>query len=206
MKLMYSPTSPFARRVRVAAAELGLGERLQLEVVHVAPGRENAHFAATVNPLRKIPALLLEDGATVLFDSTVICEYLDHLGGGRLIPAGAARWPVLTRQSLALGMTEALVLSRYENSLRPEGLRWSQWTQDQEDRFWRGLDWFERQAPTLLTGARALDLAQIALACCLGYADFRFGSFNWPVRAPGVAAWYRGFAARPSMAATVPPA
>ncbi|HEY8052317.1 MAG TPA: glutathione S-transferase family protein [Steroidobacteraceae bacterium] len=206
MKLMYSPTSPFVRRVRAVAFELGLADRISLEAVTVAPGRENEEFAATINPLRKIPALVLDDGA-VLIDSSVICAYLDSLaGGGRVIPITAPEeWQVLSQQAIADGMTDALVLARYEVALRPQPLRWPQWLEDQQSRFWTGLAWFERIAATALDSrGGACDVSQIALACCLGYADFRFEGFDWPARAPRVSAWYREFMQRPSMSNTAP--
>lgn len=205
MKLMYSQTSPYVRRVRAAAIELGLGERLQLEPIHVAPGRENAAYAERVNPLRKIPSLVLDDGATVLVDSAVICQYLDELaGGGALIPReGTERWRVLSQQAIAQGMTDALVLTRYETALRPEALRWSEWVSDQQDRFWSGVAWFERRADTALPSTR-IDISQLALACCLGYSEFRFAELDWSPRAPRVNAWYRRIAARPSLARTDP--
>jgi glutathione S-transferase len=113
MKLMYTPQSPFARKVRVAADELGLDGDIELIVQAVAPTKENPDYAAKVNPLRKIPALVLDDGR-VIYDSTVICEYFDDLaGGGQIIPApGPDRWDVLTTHALAQGMMEAAVLAR----------------------------------------------------------------------------------------------
>ena len=205
MKLMHSPTSPFVRRVRAVALELGLTDRISLESIQVAPGRENEEFAATVNPLRKIPALLLDDGG-VLVDSSVICAYLDsRAGGGRVIPTGPEKWQVLTQQEIAVGMTEALVLARYEVALRPQALRWPEWLTDQQDRFWSGLAWFERRAGAALEArSGAIDVSQIALACCLGYADFRFPELDWPARAPRLNAWYRVFKQRPSMSTTGP--
>lgn len=205
MKLMYSPTSPFVRRVRAVALELGLADRISLETVQVAPGRENEEFAANVNPLRKIPALILDDG-NVLIDSSVICAWLDRLaGGGRVIPTGPEKWQVLSQQEIAVGMTEALVLARYEVALRPQALRWPEWLKDQEDRFWSGLAWFERRADAALESRGGVtDVSQIALACCLSYADFRFPEFGWPPHAPRVSAWYREFMQRPSMSSTAP--
>jgi glutathione S-transferase len=132
MKLLYAPQSPFARKVRAAAIELGLGDRLQLQYAEVVPGKENASFAESINPLRKVPALILDDGATVIVDSTVICEFLDDLaGGGALIPSGQDRWRVLSRHAVAQGMCEAAILIRYETWLRPEALRWAGWIDDQ---------------------------------------------------------------------------
>lgn len=205
MKLMYSQTSPFVRRVRAAASELGLTDRLELEPIQVAPVRENTAYAERINPLRKIPALILEDGETVLVDSTVICQYLDELAGGdRLIPRdGIERWQVLSQQAIAQGMTDALVLARYETALRPQPLRWAEWVVDQQDRFWSGVAWFERHATTALPAAR-IDISQLALACCLGYAEFRFAELDWPARAPQVNDWYRRIAERPSLRRTDP--
>ncbi|HUA88242.1 MAG TPA: glutathione S-transferase family protein [Steroidobacteraceae bacterium] len=206
MKLMFSPTSPFVRRVRAAAIELGLAERITLEAIQVAPVRQNDAYAAGINPLRKVPALVLDDGRTTLVDSSVICLYLDELAGGnRLLPRpGAERWDVLTRQAVALGMTDALVLSRYETSLRPQALRWPEWAHDQEDRFWSGLGWFEERLAGPAAADGTPDLAQLALACCLGYADFRFPAFNWRERAPLAAAHYARLLRRPSLASTGP--
>lgn len=108
MKLHHAAPSPFARKVRVAVQELGLAERIEPAETHVAPGRPNAAYAAEVNPLRKIPALVLADGTT-LVDSTLICRYLDDLAdGATLIPsAGERRWHVLNAHAVANGMTEA---------------------------------------------------------------------------------------------------
>jgi glutathione S-transferase len=207
MKLMYSPASPFVRRVRAAAIELGLADRLQLEPIQVAPGRANDAYAEQVNPLRKIPALVLDDGVTVLVDSTVICQFLDDLaGGGLLIPkAGLPKCCILSQQAIAQGMAEAMVLVRYETTLRPGPLQWPDWITDQQDRFWSGLAWFEQRAEQALSslGARP-DLSQLALACSLGYVDFRFPELNWPTRAPRVSAWYQKIVTRPSLATTDP--
>src|SRR5215813_2737085 len=109
MKLYYAPQSPFARKVRAAAIELGLARSIELEYVEVVPGRPDTGFAQSRNPLRKIPAFVTDAGET-LYDSTVICEYLDALvGGGVLIPREASRrWRVLTNHALAQGMCESV--------------------------------------------------------------------------------------------------
>jgi glutathione S-transferase len=119
MKLHYAPQSPFARKVRAAAIELGLGGRIDLEHTEDVPGRPNRAYGQSHNPLRKIPALVTDDGPTI-YDSTVICEYLDDLaGGGIIIPRQAARrWRVLTNHSLAQGLCDSVILIRYETSLR----------------------------------------------------------------------------------------
>lgn len=207
MRLMYAPQSPFARKVRAAAIELGFADQIDLEYAEVVPGRKNSTFADSVNPLRKVPALILDDGETILVDSTVICEYLDALaGGGRIIPSsGPDRWRVLSQHAVAQGMCEAVILIRYETWLRPEPMRWSDWLDDQWDKLWSGLAWFESRTETALgSSARPLDVSQLALACCLGYVDFRYPEKNWPTRFPRIAAWYRGIASRPSLAETSP--
>jgi glutathione S-transferase len=205
MKLMYSPASPFVRKVRACAIELGLDDKITLEYTKTGPTNKNAVYADTVNPLRKIPSLVLEDGKTALFDSVVICEYLDALAGGnRIIPkAGDDRWRVLTQHAVAQGMCEALLLARYETTLRTEAKQWPSWVDDQLDRFWTGLDWFEGRAASALS-SRMVDLSQVTLACCVGYLEFRFPEAKWAPRAPQIAAWYKQMLTRPSLAKTMP--
>jgi glutathione S-transferase len=205
MKLMYAPQSQFSRKVRAAAIELGLVDRTELEYVEVVPSRKNAEYGKSINPLRKVPALILDDGKTVLIDSTVICEFLDSLaGGGRLIPAsGPDRWRVLSQHAVAQGMCEAAILVRYELSIRPQTMRWPDWLDDQWDKIWSGLEWFESCAGRVLQSI-AIDLSQLTLASCLGYVDFRYPETNWAVRFPRVAAWYDGALSRPSLANTMP--
>ncbi len=206
MELMYSPPSPFARKVRVAAIELGLAAAIEPVVQAVAPGRENADYAAEVNPLRKIPALRLEDGR-ILHDSTVICEYLDDLAGARdgaarIIPApGPDRWDVLTAHALAQGMTEAAVLMRYETWLRPAESRWPAYVADQADRIVAGAAWFERNPKTL---EGPVNIAHIALACVLGYVDFRFPDLDWRSGNSRLGNWFSWVGRRDSMKRTEP--
>ncbi len=202
MKLFYSPASPFARKVRATAIELGLADRLELEITDVAPGRPNRPFADTYNPLRKIPALLTDEG-TALFDSTVICEYLDSLaGGGRLIPREPPhRWRVLTHHALAQGMCEAAILLRYETFLRPEERRWPVWIEDQWDRVESGLRWFSQNAAEL---SDPVNVAHIALGCLLGYVDFRMPERGWRTRFPILRDWFERLERRPSFQQTRP--
>lgn len=200
MKLLYSPISPFARKVRVAAAELGLSGRLTLEQALVSPTKPNRAYGNTVSPLRKIPALITDDGHAI-YDSLVICDYLDALaGGGRLIPThGQARWQALTNHALADGMCQAAVLIRYEKALRPEQYRWTDWIDDQWDRVLSGLSWFE-QRPDAVAGP--LDLSRITLGCLLGYLDIRFDEENWRKGHPALAAWFADTSKRPSFVST----
>lgn len=202
MKLYFGPSSPFVRKVRIAAIELGLDKEIELIPTAVVPGKPNTDYAREANPLRRIPALSIEDGE-VLYDSTVICEYLDaRAGGGRLIPQDPARrWRVLTNHALAQGMCEAAVLLRYETWLRPEAQRWSVWIDDQWDKIDSGLEWFENHDEALQEPA---DLAQITLGALLGYLDFRSPDKDWRQATPKLAAWYATLRERPSLRETEP--
>jgi glutathione S-transferase len=200
MKLRHAAASPFVRKVMVVAHELGLAGRIELLPTGVSPVQANAALAAE-NPLMKVPSLVTDDGQ-VLFDSPVICEYLDSLaGGGRFFPAsGPARWTALCRQALGDGILDALILCRYETT-RPEDRRWSGWTDSQMTKAHQGLAAVERED---LSGPRTI--GQVTFGCMLGYLDFRFPDDGWRARHPKLAAWYREVEQLPSMQATKPPA
>jgi glutathione S-transferase len=202
MKLYYSATSPFVRKCLVSAHELGL--RARIELVAAAPHPVNRDRALIAyNPLGKVPTLVTDDGA-VLYDSRVICEYLNALGDGHLMPEKAAqRWRVSCDAALADGITEAAVLVRYETFARPESLRWKDWIDGQLDKVSCGLAEIEQRAGSL---NQHIDLGTIALGCALGYLDFRFAALGWKNSHPKTAAWFARFAARESMLATAPPA
>ena len=141
-----------------------------------------------------------------LYDSRVICEYLDQLREApRLFPEpGADRWDVLRLQALGDGMMDAALLVRYETFLRPEALRWSAWIDGQLDKVHRGLDRIEAvDAPGF--GGR-VDIGTITIACILGYLDFRFATMGWRETRPALAEWFETFAERPSMRSTRPDA
>jgi glutathione S-transferase len=149
-----------------------------------------------------VPTFFTDDG-TVLYDSRVIVEYLDVLGSGKLIPRdGAMRWNVLTEHSLADGILNAALLVRYETALRPENLRWSEWTAGQLDKITCGLADLEARAGRF--GDR-IDLGTIGFGCALGYLDFRFPTLGWRDTRPNATAWFQRFGDRASMAATKPP-
>jgi glutathione S-transferase len=203
MKLTFAPTSPYVRKVRIAAIELGLIDRIEMVPTTVQPTKNNEEYQRDISPLRKIPALITDSG-TAIVDSYVIVEYLDELaGGGKLIPAsGDAKWRVKTEHAITQGMLEAMLLCRYETFLRPEDKRWTNWVDDQWDRAWQGFAMFERWADAL---SRPLDVTQIALVCVLGYADFRFADCGWRKAYPKLAAFYETMMKRPSVRDTVPP-
>jgi len=202
MKIFYAAASPFVRKCLVAAHELGLRERLELLPAAAHPVNRDRTIIAH-NPLGKVPTLITDDGA-VLYDSRVIFEYLNVLGSGRLIPhEGPARWAALVLQSLADGIMDAAVLARYETAVRPENLRWNDWTAGQLDKVTCGLAEIERHAAGF--GDR-VDVGTIAVGCALGYLDFRFASLAWREKHGNTSAWFERFGARDSMVATRPPA
>ncbi len=195
MKLYFSQTSPFVRKVVIAAQEKGLAG----EVAFVEAADMDG--LAGDNPLEKVPALVTDDGQA-LYDSMVICDYLDSRGSGpELIPADpAARSTVLCRHALADGIMEA-GLARVMEGRRPEDKQWSDWSERQEGKITRALDRLESEAAGL---GDTVDLSTIAVGAALGYVDFRLGHLNWRDGRPALAAWYEAFAKRPSMAGTVP--
>ena len=201
MKLFYAATSPFVRKCLVTAHELGLRDRLELLPAAAHPVNRDRALVAH-NPLGKIPTLITEDG-TVLYDSRVICEYLNTLGDGDLIPLqGPERWAVLVDQALADGILDAAVLTRYETAARPENLRWNDWVVGQLDKVTCGLAELERRARALVD---RVDAGTIAVGCALGYLDFRFASLAWREKCPETAVWFEQFGKRDSMVATQPP-
>ena len=199
MKLRHAAASPFVRKVMVVAHEQGLLGRIELVPTNVSPVQANASLAAE-NPLMKVPSLLTDDGQ-VLFDSPVICEYLDGLAPGRkLFPvAGPARWTALRQQALGDGILDALILCRYETT-RPEDRRWSGWTDSQMQKAHQGIAAVERED---LSGPRTI--GHVTIGCMLGYLDFRFPDDGWRQRHPRLAGWYREVEQLPSMQATQPP-
>jgi glutathione S-transferase len=202
MKLIFSQSSPFVRKVRISAIELGLIDKIEFMPTVVAPGQANDEYSR-ITPLKKLPALILDNGDVVL-DSYVIVEYLDELaGGGKLIPAsGPARWKVKSDHSLLQGMLDSMLLCRYEKAVRPQGLQWQAWSDDHWNRAWQGMARFDKQADVL---SRPLDIVQIGLVCVLGYADFRFADCGWRKAYPNLDAFHEKMLTRPSVKISLPP-
>lgn len=199
MKLYHSPLSPYVRKVMVVAHETGLLDEIEIAYGSGTPMEPNDE-TVVVNPLGKIPALVTEDGIA-LFDSRVICRYLDTLGGAGLYPKGESEFPVLQREALAEGMIDAALLVSYEGRLRPENMRFQPWVDGQKGKIMRGAEAFERHIDAL---AGHLTADKIALGCALGYVDFRIADLKWRDECPALAAWYKDFSSRHSMKATVP--
>ena len=202
MKLTFSPASPFARKVRIAAIELGLIDKIELVPASVAPGTANEDYSK-ITPLKKLPVLILDNGDVIL-DSYVIVEYLNETAGGALIPAyGRKRWQVKTDHSLIQGMLDSMLLCRYEGMVRPQEMRWKAWSDDHWNRAWTGMARFENKPDVL---SRPFDIVQIGLVCVLGYADFRFADCGWRKAYPKLDAFYQKMLERPSVNISAPPA
>lgn len=201
MQLYYAPPSPFVRKVRVAAYELGLHDKIELVRVDTTPVKTDPKIAAA-NPLNKVPALVTDDGQS-LYDSAVICEYLDSLIPDiTLIPAsGPERWRVKRQEALVDGLLDAAVLTRYELALRPEEKQWNEWIEGQMKKVAGAVKLLEEEADTF-TGD--VDMASIATGCALGYLEFRFPDVDWEEDHPKLAAWYDEWDERPSMRETDP--
>ena len=199
MKLFWSSRSPFVRFVMVVAHEKGLADRISHERVVVAAASPNADVMAH-NPLNKLPTLVLDDGSA-LYDSRVICEYLDATGSGaQLVPSdGAARWQTLRRTALGVGLLDLLV------GWLPER-RKSADAQDPDlnaalaAKFAKTLEELEGEAGALAVAP--FDLGQAAIGSALDYADFRYDDLNWRASHPTLSTWYAGVHQRPSFQAT----
>ena len=201
MKLTFSPASPFARKVRIAAIELGLIDKIELVPETVTPGQANEEYAK-ITPLKKLPVLITNEGDVIL-DSYVIVEYLDEIGAGALIPGyGRKRWQVKTDHSLLDGMLDSMLLCRYEKITRPKGLQWQAWSDDHWNRAWTGMARFESR-DDMLNGP--LDIVQIGLVCVLGYADFRFADCGWRKAYPKLDKFHQKMLERPSVKISLPP-
>lgn len=201
MKLYLSLTSPYARKVRMAAHELGLAD-LVSEVI-VDPWNAQSDFLG-VNPLCKVPTLVTEKGET-LPDSKLIVEYLLTRGRGlAALPRGAQRWALLRRQQLAEGILDAAVAMRLEQAMRPQEFRFQGWLDRQTAAINRSLDALELEAGELLHEG-PIRTVEIAVGAALGYLDFRHGPLEWRQNRPRLASWYFSFAQRPCMQATQPP-
>lgn len=200
MQIKVNAASPFARKVRIVVREAGLADQVREIETAVSPVAPNADLAGA-NPLVKIPTLLLDDGRT-LYDSRVICEYLDSLAGHRLFPqSGMARWQSLCMQSLCDGILDAAVLTRYELAIRPQALRWQDWVDGQRAKINGGLAALEKAEPNF---GGNFGIGEIGAACVLGYLDFRFPDIEWRATHPRLKAWFATVSTRDSVRETAP--
>jgi len=196
VKLYWSSRSPFVRKVMVFAHECGLASQLKLERTLVAMNNPNRGLLKT-NPTGKIPTLELDDGRA-LYDSTVICEYLDSVQQGtRLFPAaGEARWTALRRHALGNNLTDNLMLWRNE-LLRPSAQQSPETLAAFELKVRNALDALESEAAALAQDP--LSIGHIAIAVALSYIDFRFAALGWREGHGRLTQWYEAYAQRPAM-------
>ena len=200
MQLRHSPTSPFVRKVMICAHVKGLADSLTL----VATDSTDPDGPLNdVNPLGKVPALTLDNGQTI-FDSLVICDYLDHQAAApRLFVEGEGRWQDLTLGALADGIMEAMILTVYERRLRPEDKLFQGWIDRQTGKVERAVAQAAKDLPALTATPT---YGQITMACALGYLDLRAGG-AWRESSPSLVPWLDAFAAAvPSFETTKPPA
>lgn len=195
IKLIGSLTSPYVRKVRVCANELGV--ELTFDVAN--PWQDEP-TVVKANPLTKVPALILDNDET-LYDSRVICEFLDGLSDkASLFSKGEDRWLLLTGQSLADGILDAAVL-RFVEDKRPQELASTEWKTRQKEKIDRALDHIETIAKSW---DQNVNIQTLSTAVALSYLDFRFDADRWRQNRPKLSAWHEIFAERQAMRDTVP--
>ncbi len=199
LKLIVSPASPYVRKVRVLIREAGCEDDVE-EVRVSTTALATDPSILPHNPTGRIPVLIRNDGPAVM-DSRVICRFLDTRFQAGLYPE-ARLWEVLTLEALADGILDSALLMAYEVRLRPEDKRFPEWIEAQWGKVTRALDSVEDRWTSHL--AAPLDMGQIALACALGYLDFRHDGRNWRGGRPNLMAWEARMAVRPSLTATAP--
>ncbi len=197
MKLLFSPFSPYVRKCLITGYEVGLNDRIELLQSAANPVNRDPNIIPS-NPLGKVPTFFTDSGQA-LYDSRVICEYLNDLGKGALFPNAPTRWSALTLQSLADGVLDAALLTRYESVMRPEPFQWAEWANAQYNKVETSLDHLNDNPSLLESGVH---IGTIAIGCSLWYLDLRFAERNWRERAPRVADWYARFSQRDSMRMT----
>ena len=202
LQLHDNPFSPFCRKVQVLLHESGQKDDVEiLYAVGTALAPEKMPTAH--NPLGKIPTLVRDDGPAI-YDSRVICQYLNDRFQGGLYPQDTRKWETLTLEATADGIMDSAVSMAYEVRLRPQAQQSQDWIEAQWAKVSRAIGSLNERWISHLSGP--LDMGQIGIACALGYVDFRHGARNWRDGNDALAKWYAEFDSRPSMQATRPPA
>jgi glutathione S-transferase len=198
MKLYARPASPFARKVRILARETGLIN--QIEEVMLASPEDLFTMMPQFNPLGKIPVLILDD-SSILYDSKVICEYLDSLHSGRkFFPNDPeTRWKTLMLQGLADGLADCVVIASMNKFMRPDEYVYEPAVTFQLDKISRGLAVVNDKIGDLTD---LITIGPVSVACAISYLDFRFTDFGWRDNNPELKVWYENFCQKPSMEAT----
>lgn len=196
MKIAYSPASPYVRKAMACAIARGIADKIEIWKIGTTDP-----LLKTVNPLSKIPTLMTDDGVA-LYDSPVICEYLDSIGDApKLFPApGPARWTALQLQALADGIMDASQPRRREIAL-PQDEGRTTWIAMQRGKVDASIATLEAVAERLRD---LTTIGEITVGCALGYLDFRFAHEPWRPAAPKLAAWFAKVSALPPLAQTMP--
>ena len=201
MRLYSAETSPYARKVRILLHETGQLGDFEVVAAYGTP-LDPQTMPVAQNPLGKLPALERDDGPAI-YDSRVICRYLDARAGGKLYPQGNRLWETLTLEATADGIMDAAILMVYEARVRPEAKRFPEWVDGQWEKIARSVAAVNGRWISHLNGP--LDMGQVAMACALGYVDFRHPDRVWRKGNEGLSDWFKSFSTRESFAATVPP-
>ena len=202
MKLAYSPTSPYVRKVMVLLHETGQLDDVTLMPVATTPLAVDETLLPS-NPLGKVPALERPEGPA-LYDSRVICAYLNDRAKGTLYGKDARHWEILTLEATADGILDAALAMTYEARMRPADKQMPEWVDGQWNKIARACSALNTRWMSHLSGP--LDMGQVSVACALAYVDFRHDARGWRKGNDALAAWYEAFDSRPSMHATRPPA
>ena len=198
MKLFFSPTSPYVRKCMVTAHEVGMADAITLLPGSAHPVNRDPTIVSN-NPLGKVPTLITDTGEAI-YDSRVICEYINALGHGHLLaPEGALRWEALTLQSLGDGILDAALLVRYENIVRPEGLRWTDWVAGKLDAIHTSLAYLNEHPEVF---KHDFHLGLLTVGCALWYLDLRYPELDWRKHYPALASAAAVVMQRPSMTQT----
>lgn len=195
MKLYFSPFSPYVRKCLVVGYEVGLDDQIELLDSNAHPVNRDQEIVKS-NPLGKVPTFFDKQGKP-LFDSRVICEYLNHEAKTDIFPADAdKRWVALVLHALADGLLDSALLARYETVARPEEYYWGDWEAAQMEKINSCIEYVEEGKLELSQHA---DIGTLSFGCALWYLDLRFADFDWRAVYPKVASWYEEFSQRPSM-------
>ncbi len=200
MRLFYAPTSPYVRKVMVALIETGQRDDVELVPVAISPTKPGDQVP-DANPLGKIPCLIRDNGKPI-YDSRVICRYLDTLHNGEKLYPEATLWDTLTLESLSDGINDAAVSMAYERLLRPEEIQFQDWIEAQWVKINRALDSLENSWMAHLKGVP--DMACHAVCASLGYLDLRHSDRGWRDTHPELAIWEAAYVQRPAMQSTIP--
>ena len=201
LKLFYSDRSPYVRKVMVTLHEVNLFENVEIVSVRTNP-LGVVEDLVDVSPLGKIPTLVLPDGATI-FDSRVICSYLNSIGKSDLYLAKEnLKWSIKTAEANFDGILDAALLMVYEHRYRQDIYQNAEWLENLWKKIERTLDFYNNSSSKILSGN--LNMGQISLGCALGYLDYRHNNRNWRAKNQYLRDWFAEFSERLSMRNTIP--